>query len=183
MNMEVRRNKNVIRTILISAVILFFATIMIRMIVPKISIGYLKDISQLSPKYTMFRRFPYFKTKGDLFFIEQTYALSNQIVIFGEFDDTPDLFYHISDVDYFENLKINSFVVPHFICKAEDMLNYRWGWKTERNPLSKRDYFVLIYNIYRLPPDICCRFVIRGTFYYLVINSVNKFFILAIYAR
>lgn len=183
MNLEVRRNKNVIRKILISAVILFFATIVIRMIVPKISIGYLKDISQLSLKYTMFRRFPYFKTKGDLFFIEQTYALSNQIVIFGEFDDTPDLFYHISDVDYFENLKINSFVVPHFICKAEDMLNYRWGWKTERNPLSKRDYFVLIYNIYRLPPDICCRFVIRGTFYYLVINSVNKFFILAIYAR
>ena len=143
MNLEVRRNKNVIRKILISAVILFFATIVIRMIVPKISIGYLKDISQLSLKYTMFRRFPYFKTKGDLFFIEQTYALSNQIVIFGEFDDTPDLFYHISDVDY----------------------------------------FVLIYNIYRLPPDICCRFVIRGTFYYLVINSVNKFFILAIYAR
>lgn len=70
-----------------------------------------------------------------------------------------------------------------FIYNAEDMLNYRWGWKTERNPLSKRDYFVLIYNIYRLPPDICCRFVIRGTFYYLVINSVNKFFILAIYAR
>ena len=181
MNMEVRRNKNVIRTILISAVILFFATIMIRMIVPKISIGYLKDISQLSPKYTMFRRFPYFKTKGDLFFIEETYFLSNKSVIFGEFDDTPDLFYHISDVDYFENLKINSFVVPHFICKAEDMLNYRWGWKTERKPPD--DYFVLIYNIYRLPPDICCRFVIRGTFYYLVINSVNKFFILAIYAR
>ncbi len=181
MNMEVRRNKNMIRTILISAVILFFATIMIRMIVPKISIGYLKDISQLSPKYTMFRRFPYFKTKGDLFFIEQTYALSNQIVIFGEFDDTPDLFYHISDVDYFENLKINSFVVPHFICKAEDMLNYRWGWKMERKPLD--DYFVLIYNTYQLPPDICCRFIIRGTFYYLIINSVNKFFILAIYAR
>ena len=88
---------------------------------------------------------------------------------------------YISDVDYFENLKINSFVVPHFICKAEDMLNYRWGWKTERKPPD--DYFVLIYNIYRLPPDICCRFVIRGTFYYLVINSVNKFFILAIYAR
>ena len=181
MNMEVRRNKNVIRTILISAVILFFATIMIRMIVPKISIGYLKDISQLSPKYTMFRRFPYFKTKGDLFFIEETYFLSNKIVIFGEFDDTPDLFYHISDVDYFENLKINSFVVPHFICKAEDMLNYRWGWKTERKPPDH--YFVLIYNIYLLPTDICCRFVIRGTFYYLVINSVNKFFILAIYAR
>ena len=79
MNLEVRRNKNVIRKILISAVILFFATIVIRMIVPKISIGYLKDISQLSLKYTMFRRFPYFKTKGDLFFIEQTYALSNQI--------------------------------------------------------------------------------------------------------
>ena len=51
----------------------------------------------------------------------------------------------------------------------------------ERKTLD--DYFVLIYNIYRLPPDICCRFVIRGTFYYLIINSVNKFFILAIYAR
>lgn len=53
------------------------------------------------------------------------------------------------------------------------MLNYRWGWKTERKPPD--DYFVLIYNIYRLPPDICCRFVIRGTFYYLI-NAVCKFF-------
>lgn len=68
-----------------------------------------------------------------------------------------------------------------FICKAEDMLNYRWGWKMERKPLD--DYFVLIYNAYQLPPDLCCRFIIRGTFYNLIINSVNKFFILAIYAR
>ena len=181
MNMEVRRNKNVIRKILISAVILFFTTIVIRMVVPKTSIGYLKDISQLSPKYTLFRRFPYFETKGDLFFIEETYFLSNKIVIFGEFDDTLDIFYHISDVDYFENLKVDSFVVPHFICKTEDMLNYRWGWKTERNPPD--DYFVLIYNTYRLPPDICCRFIILRNSYRLIINSVNKFFILAIYAR
>ena len=180
MNMEVRRNKNVIRKILISAVILFFASIVIRMIVPKTSIGYLKDISQLSPKYTFFR-FPYFKTKGNLFFIEQTYALSNQIVIFGEFDDTPDLFYHISDIKNFYNLEVDSFFVPHFICKAENMLNYRWGWKTERK--TPDDYFVLIYNTYRLPPDICCRFIILRNSYRLIINSVNKFFILAIYAR
>ena len=68
-----------------------------------------------------------------------------------------------------------------FIYNAEDMLNYRWGWKMERKPLD--DYFVLIYNAYQLPPDICYRFTILRNSYGLIINSVNKFFILAIYAR
>lgn len=68
-----------------------------------------------------------------------------------------------------------------FIYNAEDMLNYRWGWKMERKTLD--DYFVLIYNAYQLPPDICYRFTILRNSYGLIINSVNKFFILAIYAR
>ena len=181
--MEVKRNKNVIRIILVSAIILFSVTIVTRMIVPKTSMGYLKNINQLSSKYTLFR-FPYFKTKGDLFFIEQTYFLSNQIVLFGEFDDTPDLFYKISDVKYFKNIEAESFFVPHFICKAKDMLKYRWGWETERNPLD--EYYILIYNTYRIPPEICCQFIIRGAHdvhYSLIINSVNRFFILGIYAR
>ena len=51
----------------------------------------------------------------------------------------------------------------------------------ERKTLD--DYFVLIYNAYQLPPDICYRFTILRNSYGLIINSVNKFFILAIYAR
>lgn len=176
MNMK-KQNKIMIAAAAI-VIALSLIAIAIDSLIPKISTGYIDEIGSLREKYTLYN-VPPFKTKGTLFFIQESYFLSHQIVVFGLFDDNPEIFRTNPNVKNFNQSASGSFYVPGFVGEFAETAQLKDYIKKSK---TSNDVFFEASEQGR-SDVLCYAFTVMGSRHNIMIDPLSNFFVLETFAR
>lgn len=176
--MSMKKQKKIMIAVAAIIIALSLIAIAIDSLIPKISTEYIDRIGSLREKYTLYN-VPPFQSKGKLFLIQESYFLSHQIVVFGIFDDNPEIFRTNPNVKNFEKSGAGSFYVPGFVGEFAETTQLK-GYINK----TKTSNYVLVEGGEPGRPDVLCyTFTVTGSRHNIMIDPASNFFILETFTR
>lgn len=143
-------------------------------IIPKRCSGYIDHIGLLNKRYSLYN-ISNFKTQGNLFFIEEYYFLSHQVVILGIFDDDIEVFQRIPEIKELTYINSILFYLPSFVSKYDKVLQSDYHIKRK----NESDNYVFLGTNKILQYS----FRIKGSRYWMIIDLTSRRFVMRISTR